>query len=290
MKNKFLSQEDVRWCPGCGDYAVLKYLSEVLEAKQLDPKDVVVVSGIGCSSRMPYYLSCYGFHTIHGRAPTIATGIALANPKLHLIVITGDGDGCSIGLHHLLHTFRRNLKMTILLLNNRIYGLTKGQTSPTSIPGQRTKTDLDGVQIDPMNPLNLALVSGGTWLGRCFDIQGLLMKRLISSALDHPGTALLEIYQRCPIFDPSGVQAVGLKEISVISKTYWAGEDGYIGEKQDAFALLDQHSFYALGLLYVQQRAIFTTRYALSPSLDKALTPYQDRINSLLRWEQEDLY
>ncbi len=229
----FKSDQEVRWCPGCGDYAVLKYLSEVLEEKGWKPHEVIVVSGIGCASRLPYYLSCYGFHTIHGRAPTIATGIALANPDLPLIVITGDGDACSIGLHHFIHAIRRNVNMTILLLNNRVYGLTKGQTSPTSPIGQKTKTDREGNSVAPLCPLMMTLSAGGSWAGRCIDVDGPLMKRLLHHALDHVGTSVLEVYQNCPVFNkysfPShkALTADGMPEYAFV----WPDEEARWGEK-----------------------------------------------------------
>ena len=221
----FSNDQQIRWCPGCGDYAILKYLQQALEKKGLKPDEVVVISGIGCASRLPYYLSCYGFHTIHGRAPCIATGIALANPNLPVIIITGDGDGLSIGLHHLMHMLRRNVNVTVLLLNNRVYGLTKGQASPTSQLGQITKTSLDGHQEQPLEGLAVALASGATMIGRCLDTQGILMQRLISASLDHEGTSLIEIYQNCPIFNDQAFASLGRQVIdNPMLCSVWPGE------------------------------------------------------------------
>jgi 2-oxoglutarate ferredoxin oxidoreductase subunit beta len=284
-RSEFLSQRDVRWCPGCGDYAVLKYLADVLSERGWRPDQVIVVSGIGCSSRMPYYLSSYGFHTIHGRAPCIATGIALANPDLPLIVITGDGDGCSIGLHHLLHTVRRNHNMTILLLNNQVYGLTKGQSSPTSQIGQKTKTDLQGVDNIPLCPLTMVLSAGGTWAGRALDIDQILLKKLLHSALDHKGTSLLEIYQDCPVFNPKAFASH--KAVDEDGASYyvsvWPNEPViwnqktlnfseqsweyitepislYQGQKLQALSLLFQKDVVAVGLLYQENRPAYPIR------------------------------
>ncbi|MBM4223121.1 MAG: hypothetical protein FJ161_04925, partial [Gammaproteobacteria bacterium] len=218
----FLKDTDVRWCPGCGDYAILKYLAETLEARGLKPEDVTVVSGIGCSSRLPYYLNTYGFHTLHGRALSIATGIALVQPDRPLIVITGDGDSCSIGLNHYLHTIKRNVNMTIILVNNHVYGLTKGQHSPTSLVGQKTKTMPQGVQEEPFSPLLLALAAGGSWLGRCFDVDHKLMKSLLNHALNHKGTSVLEVIQNCPIFDQDAY--LSLKEHYRESYILWPNQ------------------------------------------------------------------
>ncbi len=306
-RSTFLSNRDVRWCPGCGDYAVLKYLSEVLEEKGWQPHQVIVVSGIGCASRLPYYLSAYGFHTIHGRAPTLATGIALANPNLPLIVITGDGDACSIGLHHFLHAIRRNVSMTILLLNNRVYGLTKGQTSPTSPIGQKSKTDREGNSTAPLCPLTMTLSAGGTWAGRCLDIDGPLMKRLLHSALNHKGTSVLEIYQNCPVFNKGSFperKSVSKEGWPAYAST-WVGEGTQWGNQVfDAQTLqwqspgdediLGQHSFMqALGLLvqktvpvvglfYIKNQAIFEDKASL------CINPYDKACQKLLSWTVQD--
>ena len=163
-RKDFVSDQEVRWCPGCGDYAILAQMQKVLPELGIPRENIVFVSGIGCSSRFPYYMNTYGVHSIHGRAPTIATGIKSANPDLSVWVITGDGDGLSIGGNHLLHSLRRNVDLKILLFNNRIYGLTKGQYSPTSEVGKRTKSTPMGSLDHPFNPIALALGAGAAWV------------------------------------------------------------------------------------------------------------------------------
>lgn len=209
MSNCFSHSRMVRWCPGCGDYAILRYVQQALEQSGYHPDEVVIVSGIGCSSRFPFYMNTHGFHTIHGRAPTIATGLALTRPDLKVIVVTGDGDGLSIGLHHLMHLVRRNVNLTVLMANNQIYGLTKGQTSPTSEVGQKTKTAPQGVAERPLSALKVLQAAGATWLGRSFDVQDKVLVPLIKQALEHDGTSFIEIYQSCPIFNDNAFAQYG---------------------------------------------------------------------------------
>jgi 2-oxoglutarate ferredoxin oxidoreductase subunit beta len=205
---EYTSDQEVRWCPGCGDYAVLKAVQGFLPQLGLRRENIVFVSGIGCSSRFPYYLDTYGMHSIHGRAPSIATGIATAREDLSVWVVTGDGDALSIGGNHLIHALRRNVNMTILLFNNRIYGLTKGQYSPTSETGKITKSTPMGSLDHPFNPVSLALGAEGTFVARTIDSDRRHLTAVLSAAAAHRGTSFVEIYQNCPIFNDGAFDAV----------------------------------------------------------------------------------
>ena len=197
----FTSDQEVRWCPGCGDYVILNTIRNFLPELGLRRENIAFVSGIGCSSRFPYYLETYGFHSIHGRAPTIATGLALARPDLSVWVVTGDGDALSIGGNHLIHALRRNMNITILLFNNRIYGLTKGQYSPTSEVGKITKSTPMGSLDQPFNPVSVALGAEATFVGRALDSDRKGLSEVLRAAAAHRGAALVEILQDCPIFN-----------------------------------------------------------------------------------------
>jgi 2-oxoglutarate ferredoxin oxidoreductase subunit beta len=197
----FASDQDVRWCPGCGDYSVLANVQRVMPELGIPRENFVFVSGIGCSSRFPYYMNTYGFHTIHGRAPAFATGIKAARPDLSVWVVTGDGDGLSIGGNHLLHTIRRNLDLQILLFNNRVYGLTKGQYSPTSRIGMKTKSTPDGAIDHPVDPIAFALGSGATFVARSVDVDAPHLQQVLRRAFEHRGTAFVEILQNCPVYN-----------------------------------------------------------------------------------------
>ncbi len=197
----FVSDQEPRWCPGCGDYSILAQVRKILPKLGLPKEKHVFVSGIGCSSRFPYYLSTYGFHGIHGRAPGIATGLKMARPDLHVWVVTGDGDGLSIGGNHLIHALRRNIDLTILLFNNRIYGLTKGQYSPTSEQGKTTKSSPFGTVEKPLNPLSLALGAEATFVARSLDVDVKHLSDVIERAARHRGTSFIEIYQDCNVFN-----------------------------------------------------------------------------------------
>lgn len=197
----FTSDQEVRWCPGCGDYVILNTIRNFLPELGLRRENIVFVSGIGCSSRFPYYLETYGLHSIHGRAPTLATGLALARPDLSVWVVTGDGDALSIGGNHLIHALRRNVNLTILLFNNRIYGLTKGQYSPTSEVGKVTKSTPMGSLDHPFNPVSVALGAEATFVGRALDSDRKGLSEVLRAAAEHRGTALVEIMQDCPIFN-----------------------------------------------------------------------------------------
>ncbi|MCW2685509.1 MAG: 2-oxoacid:ferredoxin oxidoreductase subunit beta, partial [Mycobacterium sp.] len=204
----FASDQEVRWCPGCGDYVILNTIRNFLPELGLRRENMVFVSGIGCSSRFPYYLETYGLHSIHGRAPTFATGLALAREDLSVWVVTGDGDALSIGGNHLIHALRRNVNMTILLFNNRIYGLTKGQYSPTSEVGKVTKSTPMGSLDHPFNPVSLALGAEATFVGRTLDSDRKHLTSVLRAAADHQGTALVEIYQNCNIFNDGAFEVL----------------------------------------------------------------------------------
>ena len=197
----FQSDQDIRWCPGCGDYSILAQVQRVFPEFTHKKENYVAVSGIGCSSRFPYYLDIYGVHGIHGRAPAIATGVKLANPNLDVWVATGDGDGLSIGGNHMIHLLRRNIDIKVLLFNNQIYGLTKGQYSPTSILGQITKSTPSGVIDTPFIPVSLALGAGATLVGRTMDRDPKHLQEMVRRAEKHKGTSFIEIYQNCNVFN-----------------------------------------------------------------------------------------
>ena len=200
-RKDFASNQEVRWCPGCGDYAILSAVQGLLSELGLRRENTVFVSGIGCSSRFPYYLNTYGLHSIHGRAPAIATGLATMREDLSVWVVTGDGDALSIGGNHLIHAMRRNVNLTILLFNNRIYGLTKGQSSPTSEAGKLTKSTPMGSVDAPFNPVSLALGAEATFVARTVDSDRQHLTEVLAAAAGHRGSALVEIYQNCPIFN-----------------------------------------------------------------------------------------
>ncbi|GAB3961012.1 2-oxoacid:ferredoxin oxidoreductase subunit beta [Actinoallomurus acanthiterrae] len=197
----FKTDQEVRWCPGCGDYAILAAVQGFLPELGLKRENVVFVSGIGCSSRFPYYMNTYGFHSIHGRAPAIATGLASSRPDLSVWVVTGDGDSLSIGGNHLIHALRRNVNLKILLFNNRIYGLTKGQYSPTSEVGKITKSTPLGSLDSPFNPISLAIGAEASFVARTIDSDRKHLQSVLREAAQHNGTALVEIYQNCNIFN-----------------------------------------------------------------------------------------
>ncbi|MBW2383851.1 MAG: 2-oxoacid:ferredoxin oxidoreductase subunit beta [Deltaproteobacteria bacterium] len=200
-RRDFVSGQDVRWCPGCGDYSILANVQRVMPELGVPRENIVFISGIGCSSRFPYYMNTYGFHTIHGRAPAFATGAKVANPDLSMWIVTGDGDGLSIGGNHLLHVIRRNLDCQILLFNNRVYGLTKGQYSPTSERGMRTKSSPQGAIDHPIDPISFALGCGATFVARGIDVDAPHMQDVLRRAHAHKGTSFIEILQNCPVFN-----------------------------------------------------------------------------------------
>src|SRR5450432_2122023 len=197
----FVTDQEVRWCPGCGDYIILAQVQKVMPQIGVPRENIVIISGIGCSSRFPFYMNTYGMHSIHGRAPAIATGLATARDDLSVWVVTGDGDALSIGGNHLIHAMRRNVNLKILLFNNRIYGLTKGQYSPTSELGKITKSTPVGSADAPFNPLSLALGAEASFVARTIDSDRKHLTSVLRAAADHRGTAFVEIYQNCPIFN-----------------------------------------------------------------------------------------
>jgi 2-oxoglutarate ferredoxin oxidoreductase subunit beta len=199
--NEFASEQEVRWCPGCGDFSILAQLKNVLADQGVPRENIVFVSGVGCASRLPYYLSTYGFQGAHGRAPALATGLKLANPSLQVWVVTGDADALSIGASHFIHALRRNVDIKILLFNNETLGLTRGQTSPTSRPGTRTQTSPEGSADTPLRPLSLALASEATFVARTLDVDVEHLSTVLDRAARHRGSAFVEIYQNCKVFN-----------------------------------------------------------------------------------------
>ena len=212
-KKDFVSDQEVKWCPGCADFAILAAVQKVMPDFGIPREKIVFVSGIGCSSRFPYYMNTYGFHTIHGRAPAVATGVKMANPDLTVWMVTGDGDALSIGGNHLIHALRRNLDIKILLFDNRIYGLTKGQASPTSELGKRTKSSPLGTVDRPFNPLSLVLGAGATFVARTSANDMPHMQQVLRRAAEHKGTAFVEIWQNCVVFNDGAFDSWSEKEV-----------------------------------------------------------------------------
>jgi len=236
----FSSDQSVRWCPGCGDYAILAQAQKVFPDLGVSKENFVFISGIGCSSRFPYYMNTFGFHTIHGRAPAIASGVKLSNPDLSVWVVTGDGDALSIGGNHTIHLLRRNLDINIMLFNNRIYGLTKGQYSPTSEIGKVTKSSPLGSLDRPFNPLTLALGAGATYVARTIDRESKHMQAMISRSYGHKGTSFLEIYQNCNIFNDGAFGPMTDKE-SKADSVLWLenGQPMVFGKEKNRGIRLD---------------------------------------------------
>lgn len=207
-RKDFIPDQEVRWCPGCGDYSILAQMQKVLPTLGIPREQFVIISGIGCSSRFPYYLNTYGFHTIHGRAPAVATGLKIARPDLSVWVITGDGDALSIGGNHFIHMLRRNLNIKILLFDNHIYGLTKGQYSPTSEFGKKTKSSPMGTIETPIQPIELALGAEATFVARSVDTDMPHLGEILRRAAQHKGSALIHILQNCPVFNDGAFESV----------------------------------------------------------------------------------
>ncbi len=243
-KKDYKTDQEVRWCPGCGDYAILNSVQSVFAELGISRSNTVIVSGIGCSSRFPYYMSTYGFHSIHGRAPAVATGVKLGNPKLDVWLVTGDGDALSIGGNHFIHALRRNINLKILLFNNRIYGLTKGQYSPTSVVGQVTKSTPMGSVDHPFAPVALALGAQATFVARSVDVFAKHLQETIKEAAAHRGTAFVEILQNCNIFNDGAWEHLTEKEVKddhVIDlrpgKPLLYGKDQKKGLRQNGFEI-----------------------------------------------------
>lgn len=236
----FATDQDVRWCPGCGDYSILKQVQSVLADLQRDKDNTVFISGIGCSSRFPYYMETYGMHSIHGRAPAIASGLKLSNPDLDVWIITGDGDGFSIGGNHMMHVLRRNLNLNLLLFNNQIYGLTKGQYSPTSELNKVTKSTPFGSLDHPINPLAVAMGADATFVARSMDRDPKHLKEMLKRSHAHKGTSLLEIYQNCNIFNDGAFFAFTEKSSKADTTLYLEhGQPLVFGAEKDRGIRLD---------------------------------------------------
>ena len=238
----FASDQEIRWCPRCGDYSILAQMKKVLPELGIPREKFCFVSGIGCSSRFPYYMNTYGFHTIHGRAPAVATGVKLSNPELQVWVITGDGDALSIGGNHLMHAIRRNQDLNIVLFNNQIYGLTKGQYSPTSPLGQITKSTPYGSVDNPLNPLSVALGCEGTFIARSVDVDIKHLATTLKRAAEHRGTALVEVYQDCNVFNSGAfyyASKKGEKEDNIVYLEH--GKPLIFGKDRDKGIRLNAH-------------------------------------------------
>jgi 2-oxoglutarate/2-oxoacid ferredoxin oxidoreductase subunit beta len=310
----FKTDQEVRWCPGCGDYAILAAVQSFLPSLGIPKERIVFVSGIGCSSRFPYYLDTYGMHSIHGRAPTIATGLAVSRPDLSVWVVTGDGDALSIGGNHLIHTLRRNVNLTILLFNNRIYGLTKGQYSPTSEPGKITKSTPMGSVDRPFNPVSLALGAEATFVARTLDSDRMHLTEVLRAAAEHHGTSLVEIYQNCNIFNDGAFEILKSPQTRD-EATIWlrhgepirCGVDGDRGVRRHpdtgALEVVDVAKVGAAALLVHDAHADDpSTAFALSrlSGAEPGLTPlgifrsvnrptYDDEMNAQLRQAHDSL-
>ena len=243
-RQDFVSDQDVRWCPGCGDYAILSQVQKLFPTLGIPKENFLIISGIGCSSRFPYYMDTYGFHSIHGRAPALASGAKIANPDLSVWVVTGDGDAMSIGGNHFIHVLRRNIDMNILLFNNRIYGLTKGQYSPTSEVGKITKSTPMGSLDYPFNPPQLALGASGTFIARTIDREQKHMGPILEEAHKHKGTSFVEIYQNCNIFNDGAFSDLTEKETKAETQLVLEqGEPMIFGAEKNKGLILDGSNF-----------------------------------------------
>jgi 2-oxoglutarate ferredoxin oxidoreductase subunit beta len=248
-RKDFVSDQEVRWCPGCGDYAILAQVQKVMPELGIPRENIVFISGIGCSSRFPYYMNTYGFHSIHGRAPAIASGLKTFRPDLSVWVATGDGDALSIGGNHFIHVLRRNLDINILLFNNRIYGLTKGQYSPTSEQGKITKSTPFGSVDHPFNPVSVALGADGTFVARSIDVEAKHLQYLIRRAYAHRGTAFIEILQNCNIFNDGAFASLTDKDVKAEHQLVLEhGKPLIFGKNRDKGLRMRGHSLYVVQL------------------------------------------
>ncbi len=263
----FKTDQEVRWCPGCGDYAILAAVQGFMPELGIPRERIVFISGIGCAARFPYYMETYGMHSIHGRAPAIATGLAASRPDLSVWVVTGDGDALSIGGNHLIHSLRRNVNVKILLFNNEIYGLTKGQYSPTSPAGKITKSTPMGSLDHPFHPLSLAIGAEATFVARAVDTDRKHLTAMLRRAAEHKGTAFLEIYQNCPIFNDEAFfvrdneePRLYLEQGQPIEGTDWI-HDEHAEDPSQAFALsrwtYDENGKVPLGVFRDVQRPVY---------------------------------
>ncbi|MCB1970500.1 MAG: 2-oxoacid:ferredoxin oxidoreductase subunit beta [Geminicoccaceae bacterium] len=234
LPKDYATDQEVRWCPGCGDYAILKAVQKALADLQADPARTVFVSGIGCAARFPYYIETYGFHTIHGRAPAVATGLKLANPDLDIWVVGGDGDMLSIGGNHLVHALRRNVDLNILLFNNEIYGLTKGQYSPTSRVGTRSPSTPGGSIDTPLHALGLALGAGARFIARGIDTQQKILPEILKAGRNHKGAALTEIIQNCIVYNDNAFSSFTERQVEAEAQVHLVhGEPLIFGKDRD---------------------------------------------------------
>lgn len=266
----FANDLEVRWCPGCGDYSILAQMKKILPEIGVPKEKIVFVSGIGCSSRFPYYLSTYGFHTIHGRAPAFATGLKLANPDLSVWVVTGDGDGLSIGGNHLVHAIRRNIDVNIILFNNRIYGLTKGQYSPTSRIGHKTKSTPMGSIDRPLSALSVAIGAEATFVARTLDVNIKHLGETLLRAARHQGTSFVEVYQDCNVFNHNAFEYATDKEIKDDNTIYLEhGKPLIFGKNRDKGIRLNgtEPEIVALGGDVKEDDLLFHDERAHEPSL-----------------------
>ena len=239
----FSSDQEVKWCPGCGDYSVLKQIQNILPNVGIKKEDIVFISGIGCSSRLVYYMNTYGMHGIHGRATTIASGVKLSNPKLSVWVVSGDGDSFSIGGNHLIHLARRNTNLNVVILNNEIYGLTKGQFSPTSKLNQKTKSSPFGVKSTPFNPSQLLLGAGASFIARTMDVDIKNQKEILLKSEKHKGASFVEIYQNCNIFNDKAFNIFKEKESKEDKAIFLKeGEPIIFGKEKDKAIILENYT------------------------------------------------
>jgi 2-oxoglutarate ferredoxin oxidoreductase subunit beta len=283
-RKDFQSDQEVRWCPGCGDYSILAALQLLLPELGVRPENLVFVSGIGCAARFPYYMNVYGLHGIHGRAPALATGVALARPDLDVWVISGDGDALSIGGNHLIHSLRRNVNMNIIVFNNQIYGLTKGQYSPTSEVGKVTKSSPFGSLDTPFNPISVALGAEATFVARTHDMDRKHMVETLRRAHAHKGASFVEVYQNCNVFNDGAFAAVTAKEhrgemiIDLVhGEPIRFGADGRNGVRLNEFGECEVVEVEAVGeralLVHDEHRSDPTLAFALSRLAERPTVP-----------------
>jgi 2-oxoglutarate ferredoxin oxidoreductase subunit beta len=267
----YASDQEVRWCPGCGDYAILNAVRKTLADNQSDTKNTVFVSGIGCASRLPYYMATYGFHTIHGRAPAFATGIKITNPELDVWIITGDGDSLAIGGNHFIHVLRRNLNCQILLFNNEIYGLTKGQASPASRTGTVSPTTLNGSVESPVSACELALSSGATFVARGVDTAIKQLVPTLSEAQKHIGTSLVEIYQNCIVYNDDVFKSFTDRSVAIEKQIHLEDGKPMLFGKDNSKGLSINSNYSALEIVDLSKNQEHITRVLIHDIKNKTI-------------------
>ena len=270
-RKDFVSTQDVRWCPGCGDYAILKAMQRTLPEIGVSKENIVFVSGIGCAARFPYYMDTYGFHTIHGRAPAFATGIKLANPDLDVWVVTGDGDALSIGGNHLLHVLRRNVNLQILLFNNEIYGLTKGQYSPTSRAGTRSPSTPYGSIENPVSATALALGAGARFVARSVDTMQAHLPEVFKRAHEHNGTSFVEIFQNCIVYNDEVFAEFTAKDVAADAEIILEHGKPLIFGKEKTLGLRVKPGFFELEVVTIGKKGISETDILAHDETNRAL-------------------